>query len=653
LGLARRIEPEESPVAQDSRWWLKEREDDRASILESTTEEIWKQLANIRQEMFRYGNLYENMPMAWMSSRVLRRRSVSAALAPKLSLNVCKSVVDTYGALITKDKPKVSFVTDRGDWCLQRKAKLLERFTHGIMVAADLYGLAPQIVADSAKFPFGVVKIYAEENATGKKKGKDAQPKIRIDRVLPWELLVDEFDAIYGNPRSWYHLRYVDRLALMAEYPKLANDIKTASGVGFSDASEGAVSVEGSDIVVVIEAWRLARYEGGTDGRHTVICGEVVLVDEVYSHTFSPFVVLHRQTPTTGIYGLSLLKELAPIQLAINRILRDIQRAYQLIVGHWMVENGSSVNTGSIDDRIGSILRYSGTPPTYNAPQPVNGSAQEWLEYLVSSAYALIGISQMASQSEKPAGLNSGKAINAYADVQSQRFEPSYNLYQSWFLQCARQILAVARDISDAHPGFEVKAIGKASMSIIKSSDALLDDSEFELQLFATNAFADDPAARLQQVQDMLAAGLLDPSSAKRLLDMPDLDTEADNENASYNLAMNMIERMLDQGEFVAPEPFMQIGDLPDGGPGARSLCQREYLKAKLGGAPEDRLKLLRTWMVRCNALLQPPPPPVDPRLAAQPGQAGNAATGGAPLLAPPPPPQTPSPPSPVQQEAA
>jgi hypothetical protein len=634
---------------RDARWWLDTNEDDRADIIQDVAGQLWRALEPTRTEMFRWGNLYENMPMSWLSGRMYRRQQV-ASTVPMLSLNVAKSVVDTYVALLTKDQPKISFVTDGGDWDLQEKAKLLEKFTAGVMTAADLYDLAQQVAFDSAKFPFGAVKIYAQEGED------DEPPKIAIDRVLPWELLIGDFDSVYGNPKEFYHLRWVDRLALQEEYPDFAADLEAVSGKQFFDGQSGGYQdVTSQDVVVVVEAYHLPRTEGGKGGRATITCGDVILSDAPYLHSFSPFLLMHRQTPTTGIYGISLLKELAPIQLGINCLLRDIQRAQQLIVGHWLVGNGSTINTGAINDKIGGVIRYTGQTPVYYAPPQVAQEVYAHLDRLYSRAFEIVGISQMSAQAQKPPGLNSGKAMLVYADVQSQRFEPCYKLYQKFFLSAARQILALARDISKDHPGYEVKAIGKASMSVIKASDALLADHEFDLKLYPTNAFADDPAARLEQVQDMLAAQLIDPATAKRLMDMPDLDSEADMENASYNLVMSIVDRMLKDGKYIPPEPFMQLSDPADGGPGAITLVQRLYLKAKLGEVPEKRLELLRRWMTQAQGILSPPPPL---QLASPSGGPASPSAGPATPLTPPTaggplgPAQTPQGPPPMVQAA-
>jgi hypothetical protein len=624
----RQIPPEKSRIAKqatDARWWASDRqESERGKLLHEVATALWRDLEPERLEMFRFGNLYSRMPQFWAPGTRNRHRA-SIRQSGGQPLNVAKSCTDTYVSLLTQDRPKVSFVTDRGSWKLQKQAKVQEKFIHGIMVSGGLYGQATQIAFDSAKFPFGAVQIFPK----AEKKGA---PTIAVDRVLPWELLLGDFDSTYGDPKDYYRVRSVDRMALISEFEEKKDLLATAGAGGFYDSHAGITDADKADAVVTCEAFHLPRFEGG-DGRHTITCGSIVLHDEPWKHAWSPYVLLHRQLPSTGIFGLSLLKELAPIQRSINRLMKDIERAQALIVGHWFIENGSSINTGTIDDRIGGFIRFNGSRPEYNAPVTVASDVYAHLDRLYQRAFEIVGISQMSAQSQLPAGMTAGKAILTYADVQTERFKPCYELYQDWFIRCARVILSLARDIAEEHSDFEVKSMGKRGMTVIKASDALMEEHEFDLELYPTNAFADDPSARLEMVQDMLAANLVSAADAKRLLDMPDLDALADYENASYDLTMQMIDDMLETGVYQPPEPFLALED-------SLKWVQLSYLKAKREGVEDARLDLLRRWMVSAQALSAPPPtPPMGGPASTPPGAAQQA---GGPLGPAAPPPKAP-----------
>lgn len=611
------IHPTNSGVDLDARWWSDDFVDTRAQKVVGVVSKLYADDEPRRQGGDRFAALYMNDSFMGSSTgfgaRGANRRSLTSRPSP-LSLNAVKAVSDTYVALVTKDKPKVSCVTSGGSWEIQQKGEKCENFVEGVLYENDAYRLAVQINYDVVKYGTGIVKVCDD---------RPRKTRIKLERVLFKELLVSPDDAYYGDPQCMYQIKRFDRLVLQETWPEKAKDLAFGGSTFGTTGTAAVFSGDQNDFVVVVEAWRLPQGED-TPGRHSIVCGEVTLLDEEWTRDSFPFVFLYRQQPSEGIWGLSLAQELSGLQLAVNKLLRDIQRAQSLVVGHYLIDNSTEVNTGSISDRIGGFIRYRGTAPRYEAPPPVSEQNITYLQQLWQRCFETIGISQQAAQSQKPAGLESGKALTVYADIQSQRFRPSYEEYQHFFLRVGRQIIATARAMSDdGEDGFYVKAAGKDEMRAVTWADVGgLDDNEFTLKLYPTNAFADDPAARLQQIQDMMTAGLLDAKSGRRLLEMPDLEEYQDYENASYNLVMKIQTRILNGKDYVGPEPFM---DLQEG----IKLMQQGYLKGRLDEVPEDRLELLSTWITQAQSMLAPPPPPPG----APPGPGGPA--GAPPPVAP------------------
>lgn len=606
----------------DIQWWTPENEGRRAEIIYDIAGRLWRDLQPTRDTMLTAARLYGNLPVLGLSPRLYRQRQTGANRR-RLSLNVIKSVVDTYTALVCKDQPKISFVTSGGDWSLQRRAKLLEKFVDGANYDQDLHLQAQQVVRDSALFGIGFVKVYPDED-------DEDDPHVKMERVIPWEILIDDQEAAYGKPMSMYQVKYVDKRALLSEYPDRAMDIMTAGSDLFDDLGEGFEGVNLIEWVAVIESWHLARTSKSGDGRHTISVGQCVLHDEEFLDRKFPFECLYRQRPIQGVWGQSLADELAPLQVEIARLLQLIQRSQMTAVGHWLVEENARINTNAINDVVGSIIRYTGAQPEFKAFQPVSNDVYSHLDRLWNRAFEVVGISPMAAQSQKPAGLNSGKALLVYADVQSQRFQPSYREYQEWYRRLAMQAIHVARGIDERNPGFKVKTTGKTLMKTVKWADANLRDEEFELKLLPTNKLADDPAARLEIVQGMMNSGMISPEDGRRLLEMPDLEEYESYENASYNNIMRAAEEMIENGRYFGPEQYM---NLPD----AVKRMQMCYLKARLDDVPEPKLDLIRRWIDEAAAMMQPPAPP-SPETAVQgalppgpPGPEAGAPPPGAP----------------------
>ncbi len=621
---------------RESQWWLPQFEKSRAQHVLGVVSSLWDESGSYRTGLARWSDLYGNDP--WLSTqmgmapRSHRRAAMTARTAP-LALNGIKAVTDTYVALVTADDLKVSAVTNGGSWEIQQKATAVTDFVRGVFYENDQKRLWVQLELDACKFGTACVKVADES---------PARNRIKIERVLPSEVLVNPDDSRNGDPQCMYQVYKIARLHLQELYPKLASELATGgSDFGVNARGKSLFAVP-EDWVVVVEAWR-RRIADDIPGHHSIVCGRCTLVDEEWTRPTFPIKFLYRQRPGEGMFGQSLAQELSGLQLAVNKILRDNARARSLAVGHYFIDNNTEVNTGQINDRIGGFIRYRGTPPTYNAPPPVNEQNIQELAAHWAKMFETIGVSQQTAQAQKPPGLNSGKALLVYADVQTQRFKPCLEELQHFTVEVAREVIAVAREMDE---GFYVKAAGKRTMQAVRWADTGgLDDSEFVLELWSTNALADDPAARMQQVTDMMTAGLIDPKAGRRLLDMPDLDEFSSFENASYNLTMKLMTSFLNGGKYIGPAPYMDLAE-------SIKLMQLGWLKGTLEDVPEKRLKLLTRWISAAQYQLKnppgtpaPPPPGAGPP-GLPPGPGGGPpgmpvpGLGGplAPGRAPPPP---------------
>lgn len=592
----------------DVQWWTKENEDRRAEIICDVASRIWRDQQPARDGMLRAARMYGSLPMLGLSPRLYRQRTITRGR--RLALNIIKAVVNTYTAMVTKDQPKVSFVTSGGNDSIQRRAKRLEKFADGVSYDQKLHAQSYQLVRDSALFDFGIVKFFRDDS-----KGK---PRIGVQRTLPWEWLFDDQESADGCPPNGYHVKFADRRAvadmvrkgaLGKANPQLAEKIAVSGTTGFDDVGEVFDAVNLVEWCVIVEAWHLPP-DSKTPGRHSisVVGVDDCVVDEDYTWHRFPCEILYREKPIQGVHGESLADELAPIQIEISRLLLMIQRAQMYAVGHWLVEENSRINTNAIDDVTASIIRYAGTPPQYYSPQTVAADVYSHLDRLWGRAFEVIGVPQMQAAGQKPPGLNSGKSMLVYADMTSTRFKPNYAEFQDWWLRVTEQILHWAADIAKDHPEFEVQAPGKM-MDAVKWADSNLRDNEYVLQMFPTNKLADEPAARLSQVQEMMNAGMLSPDDGRRLLDMPDIEAINSYASASYDNTMEAARRMIENGEYFGPVGQMDLQD-------AIKRMQQIYLKARFDGVAEDRLDLIDRWIQEAKGQLeemQPPPPPPPP----------------------------------------
>jgi len=98
----------------------------------------------------------------------------------------------------------------------------------------------------------------------------------------------------------------------------------------------------------------------------------------------------------------------------------------------------------------------------------------------------------------KPAGLNSGAALREYQDVESLRFTTVSRQYEEMFMEAARQVVGIGKDIYAEDNRHEV-VVSKDSNSIdvIDWGSVDMDEDSFVLKVHPTSSLPATPSGRL------------------------------------------------------------------------------------------------------------------------------------------------------------
>lgn len=510
--------------------------------------------------------------------------SVSTSLPEdRVKMNVISSMADTVHSKISKMKPRVSFLTSGGDYFLGEEAKKLTKFVFGVFYANDVHGLHQQGFRDATVFDIGATKHYIKDD------------KIVSERVLANELFVDEIDALYGKPQSLYQVKIIHKDVLVAAYPKKKASIEMSTS---NFKSDNIRSEDMRDYVLVIEAWHLPSGENAGDGRHVISIEKDALVDEEYKRDYYPFTFFRWTKRLTGFWGQSLTERLIGIQLEINKLLRLIQKAFHLGSAFKIfVEHGAKVATEHFNNELGSIVRYSGAKPEFYAPKVVNDEVFRHLQFLIQSAYEEAGVSQMSATSKKPSGLDSGKALREYNNIETERFAITSQEYEQSFLDTAKQYIDLVKELNDEGTDYEAVAESKKFIEKIKWSEIDIDKNEFIMQMYPTSSLPSTPAGRMEYVQELINNEFIPKEYALTLLDFPDLEEYSNLVNAPLNNIKKALYSIISKGKYTPPEPYQNLRM-------GLEIFQNAYLWAKDEGVPEARLDLLRRWMTNAETLV-------------------------------------------------
>lgn len=515
--------------------------------------------------------------------------------AGRLTYNIVKSIIDTAASKIAKNKPKPQFLTDKGDWDQQERAKKLTQYVEGVFYDTEIYGKAQRVFQDACVFGTGALKFYKKDG------------RVCCERVFIDELRVDYVEGANGKPRQLHQVKYISRDLLVELYP----DHKAAIYDATSGLEAGDESVD--DVVKVVESWRLTTTRDSKDGKHAISIDNATLFEEDYNKDYFPFTFFRWSNRVSGFFGSGIAEEVTGIQIAINKTLMNIQKAQHLVaVPRIAVDSSSKVSTHQLTNEIGSIIKYSGgsRPPVFDTPTAMNAEVYNHLKWLIQSGYELTGVSQLSAASKKPAGLDSGVALREYSDIETERFMLTGLRYEKMFLDASKIIIDMSRDMYEDDKSLSVTVPGGSFISTIKWKDVDLKDDQFIMKVFPVSLLPSTPAGKLQKVQELIQAGFIPKEQAISLLDFPDLGAYESLETANSNLIKKTITEIVSVGEYMPPEPQMNLEE-------AVQYAHKAYLDGRVTNLAEDKLELLLRFIddaVRLQQLKQEalPPAPVE-----------------------------------------
>jgi hypothetical protein len=601
------LDPEYGDTTPRYDWWTQDAGMPLCTSIFGVIEKIKGDQSPRLLNNLRYARLYANKDYTDYLAKV-----IYYDLGQSISLNVCRSVTNTAAARIAKDNPRPLFLTERGDYSLQKKAQQLTQFTYGMFGENQLYVKGQQAFVDSCVWGTGVLKHMRLHG------------KIVSERVLPDEIFVDEAEARYGEPRQLHHVKGIDanvayNLALAWYKGDLTEAKKKELWDKVSKSERYRIYGVDTNQIKVIESWHLRSGPNAQDGRHTICTSLCTLVDEPYTRENFPFSFIHYTPSLVGFWGDGLIAEIVGIQVEINTLVQRIKQSMELVsVPRVLVDKASGINKKQITNDIGSIVEYSTRPPEFMVAPAQAREVYEHLDYLVRKAYEIPGISQLSAASRKPSGLDSQVALREYQDIESERFSLVAKRYSDMYLDVARQYVELGREEYKHNKKFYVKAsVSDRFVSQIKWEDVSMEDDKFTLRIYPTNLLPKEPAGRLQRVQDLLQGGLIDQEMAVSLLDFPDVENYMSLRTAPIDDVKRIISRIVDDGVYESPEPFMNL-DL------AVKMMQSAYLKGKGDNLPEDRLQMMQTFIEQAVSMLNPEPQapteqPIGPEAAGLP----------------------------------
>ncbi len=629
-------------------WWQK-RSNERAHALREVVNSLGPMQMSRRKRIQRNLSLYEGRAITSLSPKAYYTDQLWATDSYKTyRVNLARALVATATAKIAgKQKPKAQFCVSDGDWGVRRKAKKQERFVEAMMLSrqglnSDAYQVGVRAFTDCCYADIGVLKYSPDKQAR----------RVTIERVLPWEFMVDADEARNGNPLNFFHSYGYDKHKLAAKFPKYKTQILLAEPMPDNYVGGGTAAASSSQdgrLIRVDEGWRMAMGED-TPGVHCIAVNGVDLTDgEEWTRQFPPFEFMVWEPWAIGIYGTSLVEIAGPICDELNAAFERWSLSERI---------GSNVvidaEEGQYDEAklasnetFSMIYRKQGSPPAVmHVPETMGQASQNWMGILKGLGYEIPGVSQQAATATQPQAVTAAVAMRTIENIASERFAIQWQAFERMLsVGSARQILACVKDIAD--DGQDVKAYFASGGILEELSMKELGDFDFPdeaIQVYAVSGLVNTPADRLDLAERLFTMQVISQDAFLRIIQSKDIDSELERNNQQSSNIEKLIEKWLDatpemvaNGKFKPRKPIKWMNK-------EEAILQvgRAYMKAEEEDCPDWNLKFFVDYMGALDELIQ--------REDAQKAQIAGAAQGsnaGQQAIAPmaggaPPPPQMP-----------
>lgn len=593
------------------RWWSLE-EDEMAFAIASTVEFIKRHQGSRIEQLTVSTRLYGNTSVYNMLGTAFTRASSvnSNPVSGRISYNLVESVVDTLESKMAKNEIVPTYITNGGDWNVQKKAKDLTKFTQGLFYGQQMHSQSIYQWKDGAVWGDGFLHIFEKED------------KVCLERAFTHELFVDQIESLTSHPKQLHRVKIMDRDIALEMFPELEENIETVSPANYQDVGGQGTAC---DLITVIESWHLKSGMHAKDGVHAITIGDGCEA-EPYEHDYFPFTHSRYARRQLGWYGQGVAERLQNLQGELNRCLITKQTSlWKNSTFKVLLENGSKVVKQHLNNDIGPIITYTGTPPIFVAPPATNMELQQWIDALITYGLNQEGISRMSTTGESPLGVESGKAMRTLVQVSDDRFAFMMQEQERVVLDAAKQAVNIVKDIYKRKGKYEVIFPNTKFLETIDWGQIDLDQEDYVLKAFPTSALSDDLSGRLAEIQELAQAGYASPRTARRLLDMPDVEVNDALSNAAEDRLHQIFEQMLDDKKVTRFQPGFHDATL------AQQLALEYINYAEYMGCPDENVQLVRDYLAQVNSEALSPTPGVIPSQGA-PGMVPQANPTASPV---------------------
>ncbi len=494
-----------------SNWKIEDSKNKLRSVIDSQLGYHSYQLARYSNDVTIDLNFFEEWNDAVWNYRYYNVQDPDLAQSPKI--NVVKSVIDSLVSKISNQKVRPYFNPVNGLYSTRAIVKQAQQFFDIIYDKEKVHDKVTQAFRNACIFGIGYVFFNPFTKS--------------IEVPGSWQIGILNTEQGYGKPTKClieykcFPVTLLDKYGIKGKYQSNYVNFKL-----FFD------TIEGKAIAYI---------------------NEVKALEKSYKADVIPLIAVNCNKPVFGTRSTSIVDELDGIQTNIDLICNKMSAAMQLTPANTTyVEAGSSLQPGDLSSKTGNVYTVKMGPGVNNlpvvnvTPAPFDPMLQNLLDSLIKQAYEIAGISQLSAQSKKPAGLDSGVALQTLEDIESDRFQTQVDHYVHAFIDLADLIIELMDDDT-----ILPKSVNTAEYTW---EDIRKQKELFKIQFSATSALSKDPQTKLQQVMQLTQVGLITTDKIAMYLDSPDLEDAYKGASAIQDAIDATIQRAIDNEVYDIPD---------------------------------------------------------------------------------------------------
>lgn len=493
---------------------------DRVSELKSLNE-------SRLSKYYRNYNYYNNTPAGTL--KTIRNPSIvglynidesienDTTLTP--SINVIKSCIDTLTSKIAQSKVRPFFNCINGTFKDINVCKNAQQYFDQYFDIEEVNKKVSMAFRDACIFDHGVIYVDSETKS--------------ITKALPWQVFVRPAELTYNNVTRAYYCQNDYPVSMLPE--KYRNKVLKAN----PDQEYVTYGI----------------YYDTVDQCKAVYITELDFVEiEKYEGNRVPFIFLWYNNPIHGGSSVSVVDMLYGIQSEVNTLMSKVKDASQLSPAlTFFLPDDATIKSTQLNNRVGNVITYkatsdmSGSPVTVATPNFIDSQYIELINNLKETAYEMVGISQLSAQSKKPAGLDSGVALQTMENVESERFEEQLNQVIRCYVEIAKTCLRV-------FPKEETILPDTPNRLDVRWKDIVDEEKKMQIQFSAADSLSKDPSTKLQQLQQLAQVGVIPQERIAQFMELPDLEGGYSLSNNAINAVLSVIRDCIESDNYDVPD---------------------------------------------------------------------------------------------------